>query len=78
MQQARIVSHDLGKLGPQAFTNLQSMIQLLIAYLCFGVFGAQMLLDDARDLIRAMPFTQAQRIQIANAATNVLKVSIFN
>lgn len=50
-------------------------MQLLVALsLGVGVAGIQMLLDDARQLIKGVPFTQAQRIQLIDTAVNVLSV----
>ena len=51
------------------------MIQYLIAclILILGVNTTQMLLQDARHLIKGMPYTTEQKMQLAKAAKKVLQ-----
>lgn len=50
------------------------LMQLILFFAAYNVGATQMLLEDARYLIKGVPYTHQQRVQLAKAARNVLTV----
>lgn len=51
---------------------------LLIPLLIIAATATQTLLEDVRHLVKGVPYTQQQRIELAQAARNVLNVLLID
>ena len=54
------------------------LMQYILLFVAYSVTATEMLLEDARHLIKGVPYTHQQRVQLAKAARNVLAVFKIN